>query len=66
MKPFGQGGDCLFIIQIEIVLFDLLLHEAPGHQKCSTELIGFDLFMINSSRRVSVSSERQMAIDKEL
>ena len=49
MKPFGQEGDCLFVIQIEIVLFNLLLQEASGHQECRTELIGLDLFMINSS-----------------
>ena len=66
MKSFGQEGDCLFVVQIEIVLFNLLLHEAPRHQECSTELIGFDLFTVNSSGGISVSPECQMAIDKEL
>jgi hypothetical protein len=66
MKSFGQEGDCLFIVQIEIVLFDLLLYEAPRHQECSTELIGLDLLMVNSSGGVSVSPEGEMTIDKEL
>lgn len=66
MKPFGQEDDCLFVIQIEIVLFNLLLHEAPRHQECSPELIGLNLFMVNSSGGVSVSPEREMAIDKQL
>ena len=66
MKPFGQEGDCLFVIQIEIVLFNLLLHEAPRHQEGGPELIGFDLFMVNSSGGVSISPECHMTIDKEL
>ena len=66
MKPFGQEGDCLFVIQIEIVLFNLLLQEASGHQECSTELIGLDFFMVYSSGGVSVSPEYHMTIDKEL
>jgi hypothetical protein len=66
MKPLGQEGDCLFVVQIEIVLFDLLLYEAPRHQECSPELVGLNLFTVDSSRRVSVSPERQMTINKEL
>jgi hypothetical protein len=62
MKPFSQESDCLFIIQVEIALFNLLLHEAPRHQECSPELIGLDLFMINSSGGVSIPPERQMPI----
>jgi hypothetical protein len=31
MKPFGPEGDCLFVIQIEVVLLNLLLQEASGH-----------------------------------
>jgi hypothetical protein len=30
MKSFGQESDCLFIIQIEIVLFDLLCTRLRG------------------------------------
>ena len=66
MKPFGQESDCFFVIQIEIVLFNLLLKEASGHQEGSTELIGLDLFMVNSSGGVSISPECHMTIDKEL
>ena len=66
MKPLGQEDDCLFIIQIEIVLFYLLLHEASRHQESSTKLIGFNLFMVNPSGGVPVSPECHMTIDKEL
>jgi hypothetical protein len=66
MKPFCQEGDCFFVIQIEVVLLNFLLHEAPGHQERNTKLIGLDFFMVNSSGGVSVSPECQMAINKEL
>src|ERR1700740_2316476 len=66
MKSFSQEGDCLFVVQVKIVLFDFLLQETPGHQECSTELIGLDLFTVNSSGGISISPKRQMTIDKEL
>jgi hypothetical protein len=48
------------------MLFNFLLHEPSGHEQCSTELIRFEFFMIDSAGRISVSAERQMAIDEEL
>ena len=66
MKPLGQEGDRLFVIQIEIIPFNLLLYEAPRHQECSPEPIGLDLLMVYAAGGESVSPERQMTINKEL
>jgi hypothetical protein len=55
VKPFGQEDDCLFVIQIKIVLLNLLLYEALGHQEGSAKLIGFDLFMINTSHSIRLA-----------
>ena len=66
MERFGQEGDCLFVIQIEIALLNLQLNKTPRHQECSPKLIGLDLFMINSSGGVPISAECRVTIDKEL
>ena len=29
-KPFGQKSDCFFVVQIETILFNFLLHEPLG------------------------------------
>jgi hypothetical protein len=66
VKPFCQEGDGLFIVQIEIMLFNFLLNKSLGHEQGSAELIGLDFLVIDSSGCVSVTPEREMPINKEL